>query len=133
MKAAFLLVAMFGSGKVVASASSSAPAVAMGDMVSMLLSLFAVVILIVAMAMLMKRLNPNLGNSENFKVIRSMPLGNRERLLVVEIDNKQHLLGVTANSINYLYQLEQPLPEHAMPPLAQNFSKLLQRAHNKNE
>ena len=56
----------------------------------------------------LKKLNPNLANSDEFKVVRSLPLGSRERLMVIEIDNAQHLIGVTPHSINYLHKLETP-------------------------
>ncbi len=95
------------------------------NVVSMLLSLVLVVVTIIALAFLVKRFNPHLATSEDFKVVRSLTLGTKERLLVVEIDNKQHLLGVTPNAINYLYELQKPLPEREMTPLAKQFSQLL--------
>lgn len=102
------------------------------DLMSMLTSLIAVVLLILLLAWLVKRFNPQLGASPHFKVIRSMPLGSRERLLIIELDNKQHLLGVTPHSINYLYQLDNPLPQHEMPKMAQGLSDFLSTA-KKNE
>ncbi|MEO2266894.1 flagellar biosynthetic protein FliO [Pseudoalteromonas sp. YIC-656] len=95
------------------------------NVVSMLLSLALVVVTIIALAFLVKRFNPHMTTSEDFKVVRSLALGTKERLLVVEIDNKQHLLGVTPNAINYLYELQKPLPEREMTPLAKQFSQLL--------
>ncbi|CCQ09720.1 Flagellar biosynthesis protein FliO [Pseudoalteromonas luteoviolacea B = ATCC 29581] len=95
------------------------------NLASMISSLVVVLVVIVVLAWFVKRLNPNLGASEHFKVVRSMPLGTKERLMIIEVDNKQHLLGVTPNSINYLYELKTPLPETAMPPMAKGFSTLL--------
>ena len=95
------------------------------NIVSMLLSLVLVVVSILVLAFLVKRFNPQLATNDDFKVIRSLALGTKERLLVVEIDNKQHLLGVTPHAINYLYELENPLPEREMTPLAKQFSQLL--------
>lgn len=43
------------------------------------------------------------------KVISSMPLGTRERLMLVEVGGKQLLLGVTATQINNLHVFEEPL------------------------
>lgn len=104
-----------------------------GDMVSMVLSLIMVLVLIIALAFFVKKLNPNLANSDEFKVVRSLPLGSRERLMVVEIDNAQHLLGVTPHSINYLHKLETPLSEKELPELAKQFGKLLNPKSNQNK
>ncbi len=101
------------------------------DLVSMVFSLLAVLALILVLAWLVKRFNPALPSSDEFKVIRTLPLGTRERLLVVEIDDAQHLLGVTPGSINYLYQLKQPLTEKELPELAKQFSQFLNSKNKK--
>jgi len=103
------------------------------DLVSMSLSLFLVLGLIVGMAILLKRLNPSIGNSPDFKVVRSFPLGNRERLMVIELDGKHHLLGVTSHTINYLYQLESPLSEQNTPAFAKELSRFMMPANKKNK
>ena len=102
--------------------AQSAPA---QNLMSVAMSLALVIVIIVCLAVLVKRFTPNMPTMDEFKVIRSIPLGSKERLLVVEIDNKQHLLGVTPHSINYLYQLEKPLTAKEMPALAKSFSQIL--------
>ncbi|MFC0118896.1 flagellar biosynthetic protein FliO [Pseudoalteromonas xiamenensis] len=102
------------------------------NVMTMMTSLLGVVIVILLLAWLVKKLNPQLGASEHFKVVRSMPLGTKERLMIIELDDKQHLLGVTPNSINYLYQLEKPLPQAEMPMMAKGISELL-KTSKKNE
>ncbi|WP_419147853.1 flagellar biosynthetic protein FliO [Pseudoalteromonas 'SMAR'] len=89
------------------------------------LSLVLVIALIVGLAFILKRLNPNIVNQKDFKVIRSISLGTKERLLVIELDNKQHLLGVTPSNINYLYQLETPLDGLNQAPFASELQKFL--------
>ena len=111
-------------------AESAAPS---GDIISMVLSLAVVLVLILVLAYFVKKLNPNLVNSDEFKVVRSLPLGSRERLLVIEIDNAQHLLGVTPHSVNYLHKLETPLTEKELPELAKRFGKLLNPQSNQNK
>lgn len=95
------------------------------ELLSMGLSLLLVVALIVGLALILKRLNPNIVNQKDFKVVRSISLGTKERLLVIELDNKQHLLGVTPNNINYLYQLETPLDGLNQAPFANELQKFL--------
>ncbi|MBQ4810430.1 flagellar biosynthetic protein FliO [Pseudoalteromonas luteoviolacea] len=95
------------------------------EIVTVALSLISIIALIIGLAWLVKRINPNVGNNQDFKVIRSLPLGTRERLLVIEIDDKQHLLGVTPQNINYLYQLETPLSENQAAPFVKELSRFM--------
>lgn len=95
------------------------------ELLSMGLSLVLVIALIVGLAFILKRLNPNIVNQKDFKVVRSISLGTKERLLVIELDNKQHLLGVTPNNINYLYQLETPIEGLSQAPFASELQKFL--------
>ncbi|RZG15263.1 flagellar biosynthetic protein FliO [Pseudoalteromonas sp. CO342X] len=95
------------------------------ELLSMGLSLMLVILLILGLAFVLKRLNPNIVNQKDFKVIRSISLGTKERLLVIELDEKQHLLGVTPNNINYLYQLETPLDDVSRTPFANELQKFL--------
>lgn len=113
--------------------TSTPPSTATTDILSMALSLVMVLALILCLAYFVKRFNPNLTNSDEFKVIRSLPLGSRERLIVVEIDNTQHLLGVTPQSINYLHKLETPLKEKELPALAKRFGNILNSTSNQNK
>ncbi|MFP2770594.1 flagellar biosynthetic protein FliO [Oceanisphaera sp. KMM 10153] len=60
-----------------------------------------------------------LGGSRQLKIVTSLALGQRERLLVVQVGEEQRLLGVTAQQISDLGKLEQPLaPEQAGALLA---------------
>ncbi len=95
------------------------------SLISVFMSLVLVIVIIVILAMLVKRFNPQMTATDEFKMVRSIPIGAKERLIVIEIDNKHHLLGVTPQAINYLYQLEQPLAEKEMPPLAKSLNQLL--------
>lgn len=99
------------------------------DAASMLLSLLAVLALILIAASLLKkfRLAPQLG--KELKVITSLHLGPKERLVVVEVNKKQLLLGVTAHNISILQALDKPLePTQAIPvDIVSSFSKLLKK------
>ena len=62
------------------------------------------------------------------KVLSSLPLGTRERLLVVRVGEQQVLLGVTPGKISYLCQLDKPLDEQQLPPpFAAQLGKLMSR------
>jgi flagellar protein FliO/FliZ len=72
--------------------------------------LVLVIALIFALSWLVKRFGQGtfLSNS-NMKIINSLSLGAKEKIVVVEIGERQLLLGVTANSIQTLHKLEVPL------------------------
>ena len=91
-------------------------------------ALLLVLALIVGLGWLLKRL-PGSGfrPSEGLKLVTSLNVGARERLVVVEVNGQQLLLGVTAGSINTLHVLPEPLPATSPPNLKQlpNFAQVL--------
>ena len=89
----------------------------------MALSLLIVVAIVIALGWTFKKLTLRLPGSRHIKIISTMPLGPKERLLVIEMQGKQRVLGVTANNINLLFELENPLPEEK---LASDFHTQLQ-------
>ncbi|GAB58402.1 flagellar biosynthetic protein FliO [Rheinheimera nanhaiensis] len=89
----------------------------------MALSLLLVVAIVIALGWTFKKLTLRLPGSKHIKIISSMPLGPKERLLVIEMQGKQRVLGVTAHSINLLFELENSLPEEK---LASDFHTQLQ-------
>ncbi|HEY9043720.1 MAG TPA: flagellar biosynthetic protein FliO [Rheinheimera sp.] len=89
----------------------------------MAFSLAIVVAIVVALGWAFKKLTLRLPGSRHIKIISAMPLGPKERLLVIEMQGKQRVLGVTSQSINLLFELENPLPEEK---LASDFHTQLQ-------
>jgi flagellar biosynthetic protein FliO len=87
------------------------------------ISLTAVLLLVVVLGWLFKKLTMRLPGSQHIKVICSVAIGQRERLLVIEIQGKQRVLGVTPQSINMLFELENSLPD---TKLASDFHTQLQ-------
>ncbi|MEH8015900.1 flagellar biosynthetic protein FliO [Rheinheimera muenzenbergensis] len=89
----------------------------------MALSLLIVVAIVIALGWAFKKLTLRLPGSRHIKIISTMPLGPKERLLVIEMQGKQRVLGVTAHNINLLFELENSLPEEK---LASDFHTQLQ-------
>lgn len=87
------------------------------------ISLALVISAIVVLALLYKKLQLKMPGSKHFKVVATLPVGQKERLLVVEIQGKQRVIGVTPHSVNFLFELENPLPEEK---LASDFHTQLQ-------
>ncbi|WP_051202226.1 flagellar biosynthetic protein FliO [Ferrimonas senticii] len=90
-----------------------------------LLGLALVLALILVLAWLAKRLQLPLANQGPLQVIASMPLGPKERLLVVEVGQQQLLLATGSGGTRLLTELTEPLPPRTSQPLAGSFASLL--------
>ncbi|MBU2977972.1 flagellar biosynthetic protein FliO [Alteromonas sp. C1M14] len=79
------------------------------SVLSIFLSLLLVVAIIFSLAWLMRRFNVTHAGSGQMKVVASMVAGTRERIMVIQVGEEQHLVGVTAQNINHLAKLDTPL------------------------
>ena len=103
-----------------------------GSLGGALVALLLVVGLILGLAWLAKRM-PGMGaaaGNRNLKLVGSLSIGPRERVVVVDVGGTQLLLSTGPGGTRTLHTLEQPLPEpEAGPPspfaqvLAQQFGK----------
>ena len=88
-------------------------------------ALLFVLALIFALAWLAKRLPGVAGSSHRaLRVVASLSLGPRERVVVVDVGGTQLLLGVGAGGTRALHTLDTPLPD-AEAPRAPAFAQLL--------
>jgi flagellar protein FliO/FliZ len=85
---------------------------------SMILSLLMVLGLIIISALVLKRFNLAQQNSSQLKIIASLSLGTKEKVVVVQIGDQQLVLGVCSQQISLLKQLETPIDIQASKPLA---------------
>lgn len=102
------------------------------------LALLAVLALVIGLGWLLKRM-PGSGfrPAEGMKLVASLSVGAKERVVVVEVNGQQLLLGVTAGGINTLHALPEPLPPPApvrVPDFKNlpNFAQLLQQRLRKD-
>jgi len=105
------------------------------DIATTLGSLLFVIALILGMAWLLKRMRvPAFGQQKGLSVVRQLPVGTKERLMIVQAGNEQFLIGVTAQSINMLSKLETPLTqeEPESTPFSQSLTQLLKK-NDKNK
>lgn len=103
------------------------------DAVSMIMSLLMVLALILASAWLLRKFNFANKSISGMKVIASLSLGHKEKLVVVEVGKEQLLLGVSSGQINLIKTLEQPL-EVAMPAdINQSLLQLFNKSKQKQE
>lgn len=92
------------------SATEAAPATPSLAMAQVFFGLLLVVGTILALAWLSRRLGGALpGNGKVMKIIAVLPLGTREKVVLVEVGGQQLMLGVTPGQINTLQVFEQPV------------------------
>lgn len=102
------------------------------QLMSVLFSLLLIIALIFALAWLLRRFGQGaFMNSSVMKVVATLPLGTRERLLVVEVGGQQLLLGVTAQQIRTLHVFEEPVID-AKGVKSSDFRQRLMNIMNKN-
>ena len=99
------------------------------DAMSMIISLLMVLAVIVISAMILKRFQGVRHTINGLKIVTSLHLGAKEKLVVVQAGQKQLLLGVTAQQITLLETLDEPLvsPKENSGDFAQSFAKLLKQ------
>ena len=131
------LAALFGAFPALArAADSAAPVLDTGTILQMLASLALVLGAIVALAWVLRRLGQGpAGNTGLLRVISSTAVGQKERVVVVEVSDVWLVLGVAPGQVAPLYTLPRQESANAGTPAqtAPPFAQWLQRAMGKHE
>ncbi|TPV61918.1 flagellar biosynthetic protein FliO [Aestuariibacter sp. GS-14] len=98
------------------------------SVLSIFLSLLLIVGIIFSLAYVMRRFNVTPGNSQHLKVVASLSAGARERVMVIQVGDEQHLIGVTAQNINHLSKLATPIVTQQHNPGGAMFKQKLVQA-----
>jgi flagellar protein FliO/FliZ len=103
-------------------------------LLSVTLALLFIVALIFAVSWFMRRFGQGVfSNTAQMKVIATMPLGTRERIMLIDVGGQQLLLGVTATQINTLYVFTEPVVLATNTAQTSDFSsKLMALLQQKN-
>ncbi len=121
-----LLLSGFFSASVFAVEEALEPS---QDYLKVLLILVFIVGLIFACAWLVRRMSGGVGfNQKHMQVLSVMPLGTREKLMIIRAANEYLLLGVTANGIQTLHRFDEPIDLNEMTtasPFADKLKSLL--------
>ncbi len=87
------------------------------SLLTVLLSLALILGGFIAVAWLARRYLPGMGTQGVVRVVGTTPVGARERVVVVEVDNTWLLLGVGGGNVRLLHS--QPKPAEPNKPLAE--------------
>ena len=98
-------------------------------------SLLFVVAFILFFAWLLKRMRvPAMINQGGLNIVRQIPVGTRERIMIVQAGEEQFLVGVTAQSVQLISKLDTPLTQEelnksalASSPFATQLTQLLKK------
>ncbi|MDO6564675.1 flagellar biosynthetic protein FliO [Amphritea sp. 1_MG-2023] len=100
-----------------------------GSIMQLLAGLILVIGLIFLLAWLLKRYSGLPGQHRALRVVASVPLTTREKLVLVQAGEQQLLLGVAPGRVNLLHSYDQPLIEAGSSPgeFAAKLQQVLQR------
>ena len=83
--------------------------------------LVIVIALILVLAMLFRRFgDAGLGTPGNMKVLGGISVGQRERLVLVQVGSKQLLVGVAPGNVSQVMVFDEPLENTANEPVMMN-------------
>ena len=82
---------------------------------SLSLTLGIIVLLLWGGIWAMRRMRPGigLGNTRDCTILRSLALGPRERLVVVQVGARNLVIGIGSASVSLICELDEPLPTAA--------------------
>lgn len=99
-----------------AGAAPAAEPMAAANLLQLLFGLIVVLIAIGVTAFLLRRLGRLPQGPGNMRVIAGLSLGARERAVLVQVGDKQLLLGVAPGRVQTLHVLDRPLETAASSP-----------------
>lgn len=103
--------------------------VSTGSIMQMLFGLLLVVGLILLLAWLLKRFTGLQGQHRAMQVVASLPLSAREKLVLVQVGDKQLLLGVAPGRVSRIESYDEPVIEPGSPAgeFAMRLQQVMQR------
>lgn len=109
--------------------TAKAPAAEIGSgrhLVSVTFALLGIIGLIFAISWFVKRFSQGgFAASSHIKIISAMPLGTRERIVLIDAGGQQLLLGITPTNINTLHVFETPIAVDNKIDTQSDFSRKL--------
>ena len=82
------------------------------DFLRMIMSLIIVLAIIFLLAFIVKKLKITPHSQKHLRSVAQLSIGPKERVVVVEVNGEQFMLGVTSNNVNLLHKLENPIEKN---------------------
>jgi len=79
------------------------------DFLRMIMSLVIVLGVIFMLAFVVKRLKITPSSQKHIRTVANLSVGQKERVVVVEVNDEQFMIGVTAHNVNLLHKLDRPI------------------------
>ncbi|MFT5532913.1 MAG: flagellar protein FliO/FliZ [Burkholderiaceae bacterium] len=120
----------------VPAAATTSTVTSPGSMLQVMVGLMVVLGLLIAVAWSMKKMGAGKHTAAGaLKIVGGVSVGNRERILVVEVADQWIVVGVTPTSINALSTMpkQEGVELSATAPLAKNFSDWLKQTIDKRK
>lgn len=119
------------AGIVMSAASASAAAAdvspAAASLMKLLVGLIGVVAAVLIFSRVLSRMSFMPSGHDRFKVIASMPVGTRERIVLMQAGDRQIIVGVAPGRVSALHVLDEPLDIGARQPNGEAGPAWLQR------
>lgn len=104
-------------------------AIGMAEVLQIFLALAVIIASIFGVGWLLRRMGgAGLTGGGHIRVIASMSVGSRERIAVIKVGGRQILVGITAQQISMLTEIDEPIDtEGENSPFARNLQFFLRR------
>jgi len=107
----------------------TSPVISGPDIASLAMSLVVVVAAVVGLGWLYSRMRFSSGGAGDLiNVVASRALGPKERLLLVQVDDQQLLVGITATQIRTLHSFDKPVAADVVSSDVPGFADRLKTA-----
>ena len=112
--------------------TTTASASGAGSVIGMLGSLALVLLVIFALAYVVRRLQSTpMARGALMRIHGGVQVGSRERVMLIEAGGEQFLIGVAQGQVNLLHRFDQPIAATTepapVPPFADKLAQLLRR------
>ena len=100
------------------------------ELLKVLLIMGVFIVLVIMSAFVLKRLMMQLGiKTDQLKVIASIPLGAKEKIVLIQVGEKQYLVGATSYSIRTLCEVDEKITDLDNKKITKkmNFNSILKR------
>ncbi|MFT7218576.1 MAG: flagellar protein FliO/FliZ [Candidatus Azotimanducaceae bacterium] len=92
------------------ASSESSELYSIDKILSVAASLAAVLLMVVVLGFFAKRFSGQFGGNQLIKVLSNLPLGTRERVVLIEVGEKRILVGASPGSVSVLHVFDQDDP-----------------------